>query len=157
MTKNELNEGLISHSLTYFIQQELNNHNVQLNPVDKSDSFSELLEPLGKCLWVYFTLKITELTKHFGSRYFYDENFMLDSVTTSKSEKWSYFDQALYSISMKDVLKDTIQKNLHLDFNYVFGQDFFYASDVEGLLKSIEKMYIGEEQSTYNDFIISCE
>lgn len=127
--------------------------------MNNTDDFLELLESLSKCLCVTLTLRITELTKCSGCRDFSDANFMHDCIATTSAEKWStFFDQALYSINMKDVAKDIVHKNLHIDFNYVLGQEeFFDALHVEGLFKSIEKMYIGEEESMYDDdLIISC-
>ena len=154
----QLKEGLITYSLAYFIQKELDNPNVQLDTTENTSDYLEFSESLCKCLCVSITLKITELTKCFGCHDFFDEDFMHDCISTTRSEKWSaFFEQALYLIDMKDVASDVVKKNLNLDFNYVLGQlEYFDALDVEGFFKSVEKMYIGEEQANYDDLIIAC-
>ena len=152
-------DSLVTYSLEYCIAQELKNPSLGLNPVDKPDPFLDLMDSLRKCLTVSLTLKIAELLKCFGCREFYDAKFMHDCYTISRSEKWSEnFDQALFSIDMRDIAKDIVKKNLTLDFDLVLGQqEFFDAIDVKKLFESIQQTYVGEEVETMSDDVsFSC-
>lgn len=54
------------------------------------------------------------------------------------------------------VAKYIVQKNLNMDFNYVPGQtEFFDAVDTEGLFKIIAKIYVSEEETLFEELMIS--
>lgn len=153
---DRVKDGLITYSLSYYMYDELNNVNLQLNPLDNSDSFLELLDSLSKCLAEAMTIKITELINCFGCRESYQASFMHDCCTKSRTEKWlEYADLALYSINLRDVASDIIQKNLNIDFKYVLGQaEFFDSLIIPKIWESVQKIYVGEEQQEdENEFL----
>lgn len=145
---DRVKDGLITYSLAYHIYQELNNTNLQLIPVDNPDAFLQLLDSLSKCLTMAITMKISELINCFGCRECYQAPFMHDCLTKTRAEKWlKYSDCALYSINMRDIAKDIVDKNLNIDFKFVLGQEEFFDKLITSkILESVQKKYVGEEQ-----------